>query len=76
MADKYKNTTMINNHTDLQNPFWVAKKEDNSVLHYGEIKEGTQLSTKMPIHTFSKKEDWISFIESNGAEYFEQELTQ
>ena len=65
---------MINNHIDLEKPFWVAKKEDNSVLHYGEIKEGTQLSTKMPIHTFSEKEDWISFIEENGGEYVEQEL--
>ena len=65
---------MINNHTDLQNPFWVAKKEDNSVLHYGEIKEGTHLSTKMDIYTFSKKEDWIYFIEANGGEYVEQEL--
>jgi len=67
---------MINNYTDLETPYWVAKKEDNSVLHYGEIKEGTQLSTKMDIHTFSKKEDWIYFIEANGGEYFEQELTQ
>jgi len=30
-VDKYKNTTMINNHTDLQNPFWVAKKEGNAL---------------------------------------------
>ena len=67
---------MINNHTDLDNPFWVAKKEDNSVLNYGRIKEGTQLSTKMPIHTFSKKQDWIAFIEVNGGEYVEQELTE
>jgi len=58
---------MIKNHTDLQNPFWVAKKEDNSVLHYGEIKEGTQLSTKMPIHTFSEKEDWISLLRKTVA---------
>ena len=65
---------MINNHTDLQKPFWLAKKEDNSVLHYGEIKEGTRLSTKMYIHTFSNKQDWIAFIEVNGGEYVEQEL--
>jgi len=67
---------MINNHKDLTNPFWVAKKEDNSVLNYGKLVEGTQLSTKMPIHTFSNKQDWIAFIEVNGGEYVEQELTQ
>ena len=65
---------MINNHKDLESPYWVAKKEDNSVLQYGEIKEDTQLSTKMHINTFSKKEDWIAFIEANGGEYVEQEL--
>jgi len=65
---------MINNHKDLEAPYWVAKKEDNSVLHYGEIKEGTQLSTKMDIYTFLEKEDWIYFIEANGGEYVEQEL--
>ena len=67
---------MINNYTDLETPYWVAKKEDNSVLHYGEIKEGTQLSTKMDIHTFSNKQNWIAFIEVNGGEYVEQELTE
>ena len=64
---------MINNHTDLTNPFWVVINPDDT-LHYGEIKEDTQLSTKMHINTFSKKEDWISFIEENGGEYVEQEL--
>jgi ligand-binding SRPBCC domain-containing protein len=66
---------MINNHTDLQNPFWVVINPDDT-LHYGEIKEGTQLSTKMPIVTFSNKQDWIAFIEANGGEYVEQELTE
>jgi hypothetical protein len=66
---------MINNHTDLKKPFWVVINPDDT-LHYGEIKEGTQLSTKMPIHTFSSKQDWIDFIEADGGEYVEQELTE
>jgi len=66
----------INEHKDYSKPYWVAKYEDNSVIKYGEIKEGTQLSTKMDIHTFSNKQDWIAFIEENGGEYVEQELTE
>ena len=66
----------INEHKDYSKPYWVAKKDDNSVIKYGEIKEGTQLSTKMDIHTFSNKQDWIAFIEENGGEYVEQELTE
>jgi ligand-binding SRPBCC domain-containing protein len=66
---------MINNKTDLNNPFWVVINPDDT-LHYGEIKEGTQLSTKMTIHTFSNKEDWIAFIEENGVEYVEQNLIE
>jgi hypothetical protein len=62
----------INEHKDYSKPYWVAKYEDNSVIKYGEIKEGTQLSTKMDIHTFSNKQDWIAFIEENGGEYVEQ----
>jgi len=56
---------MINTHNDFTKPFWVAKKEDNSILRYGEIKEESQVSTKMTIFTFSMKEDWISFIEEH-----------
>ena len=66
---------MIHNHTDLEKPFWVVISPDDT-LHYGEIKESTQLSTKMDIHTFSNKQDWIAFIEENGGEYVEQELTE
>ena len=67
---------MINNHTDLEKPFWVAKYEDNSVIKYGEISEGSILNTKMDIYTFSEKEDMINFIERNGGEYINQELVQ
>jgi hypothetical protein len=66
---------MINNQTDLNNPFWVVINPDDS-MHYGEIKEDTQLSTKMPIHTFSKKQNWIAFIEQNGGEYVENQLIE
>jgi hypothetical protein len=67
---------MINTHNDFTKPFWVAKKENNSVLIYSEITENSGVSSKMTIHTFSEKEDWIAFIEENGGEYVEQELTE
>jgi hypothetical protein len=66
----------INEHKDYSKPFWVAKYEDNSVIKYGEISEGSILNTKMDIFTFSKKKDWIDFIEANGGEYVEQELNK
>jgi len=66
----------INKHKDYTKPFWVAKYEDNSVIKYGEISEGSILNTKMDIFTFSEKEDMILFLEENGGKYVEQELTE
>jgi len=59
----------INKHKDYSKPFWVAKYEDNSVIKYGEISEGSILNTKMDIYTFSEKEDMILFLEENGVVY-------
>ena len=66
----------INEHKDYSKPFWVAKYENNSVIKYGELSEGSILSTKMDIFTFSEKEDMILFLEENGGKYVEQELTE
>ena len=66
----------INEHKDYSKPFWVAKKDDDSVIKYGEISEGSILNTKMDIFTFSEKEDMILFLEENGGKYVEQELTE
>jgi hypothetical protein len=59
----------INEHKDYSKPFWVAKYEDNSVIKYGQISEGSILNTKMDIFTFSEKEDMILFLEENGVVY-------
>ena len=56
----------INEHKDYSKPYWVAKYEDNSVIKYGEISEGSILNTKMDIFTFSEKEDMIMFGIDNG----------
>ena len=66
----------INEHKDYSKPYWVAKYEDNSVIKYGEISEGSILNTKMDIYTFSEKNDMILFLEENGGKYVEQELTE
>jgi hypothetical protein len=59
----------INEHKDYSKPYWVAKYEDNSVIKYGQISEGSILNTKMDIFTFSEKEDMILFLEENGVVY-------
>jgi len=64
----------INEHKDYSKPYWVAKYEDNSVIKYGEISEGSILNTKMDIFTFSEKEDMINFIEENNGTFIEFEL--
>jgi len=64
----------INEHKDYTKPFWVAKYEDNSVIKYGEISEGSILNTKMDIFTFSEKEDMINFIEENNGTFIDFEL--
>jgi len=64
----------INEHKDYSMPFWVAKYEDNSVIKYGQISEGSILNTKMDIFTFSEKQDMINFIEENNGTFIEFEL--
>ena len=59
----------INEHKDYSKPYWVAKKDDDSVVKYGQISEGSILNTKMEIFTFSEKEDMILFLEENGVVY-------
>ena len=62
----------MNEHTDLEKPFWVAKKEDNSVLKYGELMKGSIMNTKMTIYTFETKQEMIDFIEKQGYNYKEK----
>ena len=64
----------INEHKDYTKPYWVAKKDDNSVIKYGQISEGSILNTKMEIFTFSEKEDMINFIEENNGTYTDYEI--
>ena len=69
MKEEKKESMSINEHKDYSKPFWVAKYEDNSVIKYGQISEGSVLNTKMDIFTFSEKEDMILFLEENGVVY-------
>ena len=64
----------INEHKDYTKPFWVAKYEDNSVVKYGQIIEGSILNTKTEIFTFSEKEDMILFVIDSGGTYIEDEI--
>ena len=64
----------INEHKDYSKPYWVAKKDDDSVVKYGQISEGSILNTKMDIFTFSEKQDMINFIEENNGTFIEFEL--
>ena len=59
----------MNEHKDKTKPYWVAKSEDNSVLHYGKITDNSLVNTLLPITTFEDKKDFILFIESNGVQY-------
>jgi hypothetical protein len=63
----------INEHKDYSKPYWVAKYEDNSVIKYGELLEGSILNTKMETFTFSEKEDMIMFVIDNGGTYIDYE---
>ena len=69
MKEEKKEIMNINEHSDYTKPFWVAKYEDNSVIKYGELSEGSILNTKMDIFTFSEKEDMILFLEENDVVY-------
>jgi len=73
MKEEKKEIMNINEHSDYTKPFWVAKYEDNSVIKYGEISEGSILNTKMDIFTFSEKEDMIMFVIDSGGTYIDYE---
>jgi len=65
---------MINNHEDLEKPWYVATKEDNTYFHYGKITEGQVFSTSMPIKTYVHKQSMINFIEQNNGTFIDFEL--
>jgi len=65
---------MINNHEDLEEPWYVATKEENTDFRYGKIAEGQVFSTSMPIKTFAKKQSMINFIEENNGTFIDFEL--
>ena len=65
---------MINNHTDLQKPYYVAKNNDNTDFRYGQITQGQVFSTSMPIKTFAKKQSMINFIEENNGTFIDFEI--
>ena len=64
----------INEHKDYSKPYWVAKEDDDSVVKYGKIIEGSILNTKMEIFTFSEKEDMILFVIDSGGTYTDDEI--
>ena len=64
----------INEHKDYSKPYWVAKEDDDSVIKYGQISEGSILNTKMEIFTFSEKEDMILFVIDSGVTYTDDEI--
>jgi len=64
---------MINNHIDLEKPYYVAKNKENTVFFYGEIREGQIFSSSMPIKAYVNKQSMINFIEDNGGSYEEPE---
>ena len=65
---------MINNHEDLEKPWYVATKEENTDFRYGKIAEGQVFSASMPIKTFAKKQSMINFIEENNGTFIDFEL--
>ena len=65
---------MINNHTDITKPYYVAKNEENTDFRYGKITQGQVFSSGMPIKTFAKKQSMINFIEENNGTYIKDEI--
>ena len=64
----------MNNHKDLDKPYFVAKNEENTDFRYGKITQGQVFSTSMPIKTFAKKQSMINFIEENNGTFIDDEI--
>jgi len=64
----------MNNHKDLDKPYFVAKNEENTDFRYGKITQGQVFSTSMPIKTFAKKQSMINFIEENNGTFIDFEI--
>ena len=69
-----KNRDMINDHKDLDKPYFVAKNEENTDFRYGKITQGQVFSTSMPIKTYVHKQSMINFIEENNGTFIDFEL--
>ena len=64
----------MNNHRDLDKPYFVAKNDENTDFRFGKITEDQVFSSSMPIKTFAKKQSMINFIEENNGTYIEDEI--
>ena len=64
----------MNNHKDLDKPYFVAKNNKNTDFRYGKITQGQVFSSSMPIKTFAKKQSMINFIEENNGTFIDFEL--
>ena len=64
----------MNNHKDLDKPYFLAKNDENTDFRYGKITQGQVFSSSMPIKTFAKKQSMINFIEENNGTFIEFEL--
>ena len=60
----------ISGHTE--DTYWIARSEDNSVIHYGLVLIGDIMETGQPIlESFTDKQEWIARLSELGIEYVE-----
>ena len=64
----------MNNHRDLDKPYFVAKNDENTDFRFGKITEDQVFSTSMPIKTYVHKQSMINFIERNRGIFKEFEI--
>lgn len=58
---------MVECKNHIEKTWWITKKTDNSVIHYGEVEVGNVVeSGQEEIETFTSEEEWIDRLEELG----------
>ena len=49
--------------------WWIAKSEDDSVIHYGTVDENNIVETGQPIlESYNNENDWLIILQQLGVE--------
>jgi hypothetical protein len=62
-------------YTNINKPFWIAHSDDFKIVHYGELQEGTEVTTAQPnLLSYDDEIKWKNKLKELGIDIEDIEL--